>query len=152
MKALKAAVLFLLLLVAGAGSFLLLGPRNFVRGYRVGYAAVTEPHAVHAPVSTSSVRPVALRIVVNEPSMYGSGLADITLAIGATQQQDTYASLPWVYTGSYRPDGLGVSVDAQDDGMVTPGTITCRITVDGRVVAQQAATGAYSGVGCAWAG
>lgn len=68
----------------------------------------------------------------------------------ASQQQDTAAALPWSTTvtvpeaGSY--DYQGFTLVAMAAGDAT--TITCRITVDGEVVAEQTSTGAYSIASC----
>src|SRR3712207_5911831 len=73
---------------------------------------------------------------------------------GIGQQQDTAAAVPWSKTitaeaSLARSFVLSGAMNPVVDGSATDGTtITCRITVDGEVVAEQTSTGQYASVTC----
>lgn len=75
----------------------------------------------------------------------GAKKADITYGLGVDTSQDGGAKLPWKKTLTSSETLLIAQVSAQNAG---GGEITCKITVDGKVVKTNKSTGEYSIVDC----
>jgi|MudIll2142460700_1097286.scaffolds.fasta_scaffold02384_6 hypothetical protein len=69
----------------------------------------------------------------------------ITYSVGVDQAQENGAKLPWTKELSSSRWPLIASVVAQSDGT---GVISCRITVDGKVVKENSSSGQYAVVTC----
>jgi hypothetical protein len=75
----------------------------------------------------------------------GAKKADITYGLGADQSQEQGAKVPWKKTLTSKEDFLIPTVVAQNKGS---GTITCRITVDGKLAKENKSKGQYAVVTC----
>lgn len=93
-------------------------------------AAITVTYAVTGNGSRAST------VTFNDPSGSGASIA-----------QDTQASLPWTKTYTLRQADLAglYTLSAQDDN---GSSITCTITVDGKVIDTHTATGPYAIASC----
>ncbi|BCJ37154.1 hypothetical protein Athai_46570 [Actinocatenispora thailandica] len=79
----------------------------------------------------------------------GNGVSkanDITYGIGANQSQDNGAALPWTKKSHTDDSVLLLGLTAQSDG--TSGSITCSISVDGKVAVTNTSRGQYAVVTC----
>jgi len=70
---------------------------------------------------------------------------NVTWSTQQGQQQDTEASLPWSRIFTTGSGFQSFVVLAQNSGS---GYISCKITVDGKVIASQTSTGQYATVTC----
>ncbi|GAA2600363.1 hypothetical protein GCM10010399_33980 [Dactylosporangium fulvum] len=75
-----------------------------------------------------------------------SKASSVTYGIGGNSSQANGAALPWKKEATSTDTLLTVSIVAQS-GTGT-GTITCRITVDGKVVVENSSEGQYAVVTC----
>lgn len=75
----------------------------------------------------------------------GPASASVTYGLGGDQSQENDAKLPWTKDLTSNESFLIVSVVAQSKGT---GDITCRITVDGKVVKENKSSGQYAVVTC----
>lgn len=75
----------------------------------------------------------------------GPPAADITYGLGADTSQAGAAKLPWTKTLTSSEALIIPTVVAQSKGK---GEITCRITVDGKLVKENKSTGQYAVVSC----
>ncbi|WIN00368.1 MmpS family transport accessory protein [Actinoplanes oblitus] len=75
----------------------------------------------------------------------GAKKADITYGLNSDQSQDNGVKVPWKKTMSSGEAMIVATVLAQNKGA---GTIKCRITVDGKVVKENASKGEYAVVTC----
>lgn len=75
----------------------------------------------------------------------GPKTADITYGLGTDQSQEQGAALPWKKELTSKDKILLVTVLAQNKGT---GEISCRITVDGKVVKENKSSGQYATVTC----
>ncbi|MFF0547048.1 MmpS family transport accessory protein [Nocardia thailandica] len=62
----------------------------------------------------------------------------------AERREETGATAPWTRTVLYKATFTTIGVGARTEG----GSVTCRITVDGKVKDEQTATGAHATVNC----
>jgi hypothetical protein len=79
----------------------------------------------------------------------GSGVkraTSISYGIGGNQSQDNGAALPWQKQTTSDDSFLILSLVAQSGG--TSGSISCKITVDGKVVVDNTSQGQYAVVTC----
>lgn len=98
----------------------------------------TIPPLTAAP-NTNSGHTIVYEVIAD------SGLNSVTyFDANSAEKQDLNASAPWSKTvvnkSSYVIAGLGAQTNGQ--------SVTCRITVDGKVADQQTATGQYAVVNC----
>lgn len=75
----------------------------------------------------------------------GPKSADITYGLGTDQSQDNGAKLPWKKELTSKETLIIPTVVAQSKGS---GEITCKITVDGKVVKENASSGQFAVVTC----
>jgi hypothetical protein len=75
----------------------------------------------------------------------GPKSADITFGLGSDQSQDNGAALPWKKNLTSVEALIMPAVVAQSKGT---GKIKCRISIDGKVVKENASTGEYAVVTC----
>jgi hypothetical protein len=94
--------------------------------------------------ATAAASKAAKHTVILEVS--GPKTADVTYGMEADQSQDNGTTLPWKKTLTADTLMLGASVYAQSKG--TSGKITCKITVDGKVVKTNSSSGEYAVVTC----
>lgn len=92
--------------------------------------------------STEAGRQITFEVTGSGVSTAGS----ITYDLGANQSQDNGAKLPWSKKTRSTEDFLVLSLVAQSGG--DSGSITCRISVDGKVVVENTSRGAYAVVTC----
>ncbi|MQA87967.1 MAG: hypothetical protein GEV03_25910 [Streptosporangiales bacterium] len=83
--------------------------------------------------------------VVIEVTADDATRADVTYVQGQQRQQEPRAKLPWRETLTGR-DFRGVSVVAQSTG--DAGTLTCTVSVDGKVQRKVTAEGGFALVAC----
>ena len=91
------------------------------------------------------------RVVLEADGTGGAAQANITYSFGQDMAQDNGRSLPWRKADT-RKVGIAdvLQVDVQNQG--ERGAVTCRISVDGEVVASNTSTGAYAIASCSSAG
>jgi len=78
----------------------------------------------------------------------GSGSANtITFGRGSAVSQTTGAQLPWKQTGPGGQKGDEYSLSAQN-GEDADGEISCRISIEGAVIAENKAEGEHAAVAC----
>jgi Mycobacterium membrane protein len=114
----------------------------------VGVAGRGDPnHRDHRTVGQHGNEANATRTAVY--SITGNGTADITydtLTDGNTgSSQADGSALPWTKTVTGKGLITIFSVDAQ---LQTGSTVSCKITVDGKVVSSHTSTGQYAVVSC----
>lgn len=83
--------------------------------------------------------------IVMEVTASKSKKASVTYGLNADQSQDNEAKLPWKKELSSAEALTIVSVVAQNSGS---GEISCKITVDGKVVKENKSKGEYAVVTC----
>lgn len=71
--------------------------------------------------------------------------ADVTYGFDSNSSQDNGVGLPWKKESKTSDDFLVVTMLAQNKGS---GEITCKITVDGKVVKENRSSGQYAIVSC----
>jgi Mycobacterium membrane protein len=76
----------------------------------------------------------------------GPAAADITYGVGTDQSQDNGASLPWRKEVTSKDDALLITVLLAQSK--STGDITCKITVDGKVVKENKSSGEFAVVTC----
>lgn len=69
----------------------------------------------------------------------------VTYGVGADTSQDTNAGSPWTKTTS-SSDAFNIETLAVQNAGT--GTVSCKITVDGKVVKQNQSSGQYATVSC----
>lgn len=111
--------------------------RNIYRTSTAVLAAVTLATAVSGCTSSAEKK------VVFEVS--GPAAADITYGTGADQSQENGAALPWKKEVTSSADVLITVLLAQSKGT---GEISCKITVDGKVVKENKSSGEFAVVTC----
>lgn len=77
----------------------------------------------------------------------GPKSADINYDLGSDSSQDNGAKLPWKKTLT-DTDALGLASVSGQNTTESSGKITCKITVDGKVVKTNSSTGQYAVVDC----
>lgn len=91
------------------------------------------------------------RVVLEADGSGGAAQANITYSFGQDIAQDNGQSLPWRKADSREVGALDVlQVDVQNQG--ERGSVTCRISVDGEVVASNTSTGAFAIATCSSTG
>lgn len=75
----------------------------------------------------------------------GPAKADVTYGIGADQSQELDSALPWMKEASSTDTTLIAVLVAQSKG---DGEITCKVSVDGKVVKENKSTGQFAVVTC----
>jgi hypothetical protein len=75
----------------------------------------------------------------------GAGAADITYGLGVDQSQEQGAKLPWRKTLTSSEALIIPTVVAQNKGA---GTISCKITVDGKLEKENRSSGEFAVVTC----
>jgi len=77
----------------------------------------------------------------------GAPTADITFGYTADLQQENGAKLPWTKEVDAKGDVVLPTITALSNGEGA-GSISCKITVDGKVVKENQSTGAFAVVTC----
>jgi hypothetical protein len=116
--------------------------------------AVTAPAADPADSAAPAEEAAASRTVVYEVTSDAGTAGNVTYLTfnngGSGQEQATEAPLPFSKTIDLEDDGMFessiFSLTAQASADAT--TISCKITADGKVVAEQTSTGQYAVVSC----
>jgi hypothetical protein len=75
----------------------------------------------------------------------GAEQADITFGVGASQSQENGSALPWSKELTDDSPLVIATVLAQNKG---GGSISCKITIDGKVVKESTSTGEFAVVTC----
>jgi hypothetical protein len=87
------------------------------------------------------------RVVLEAEGSGGAAHADITYSFGRDFGQANGRSLPWRQTASRKVSGFDViSLDVQNTG--EQGSVTCRISVNGKVVSSNTSTGPFAVASC----
>ena len=87
------------------------------------------------------------RVVLEAEGAGGAAQADITYSFGQASTQANGQSLPWRRTASRKVSGFDVlRLDVQNAG--ERGSVTCRISVNGKVVADNTSTGPFAVASC----
>lgn len=86
------------------------------------------------------------RIVVFEVAGTAASASNITYGLGGNMSQDNGQKLPWSKQAKSTDAFLFTSLSAQSAG--GSGTITCKVTVDGKLVAENTSQGQYAVVTC----
>lgn len=112
-----------------------------------GFAASTAPDGSGAAGAAGQPARNGTHAVVFEVTGKGvSKASSVTYGIDGNSSQANGAALPWKKETSSTGTLLALSIVAQS-GTGT-GTITCRITVDGKVVVENSSEGQYAVVTC----
>lgn len=99
------------------------------------------------PKTNSSTAGTAGRSIVFEVT--GTGKANnISYGVGGNMSQANGENLPWKKTATSTDSLLLVSLSAQSSGGSASTKIGCKVTVDGKVIVENASTGQYAVVTC----
>ncbi|MFC4912869.1 MmpS family transport accessory protein [Actinomadura gamaensis] len=163
-----ASLIFSLLWLGGAGSLLaiLLGAAALLRVRRtrqagrglalggivlgvLGLLAASGMGLIFGFAGQKAATTRRADIVLGAAGADGTTSADITYAFGDDTSQETDAPLPWRRRATRNLNGLDVlQLIVRNKGRA--GTVSCRITVDGKPVKTATATGANADAACVY--
>jgi hypothetical protein len=107
-------------------------------------SATTDSGTPAAAASSASAHTVVFAAQTSDGSQM-----DVTYELGSDQSQANGSASPWSKTTTSTDDVTMASVVAQSQGD-SGGTVSCTITVDGKVVKTNNSSGSYAVVTCTY--